>query len=107
MCLDVIGEHLDALLRLQVNHLDAVFAKPIDAAAEVGRFTHNDRADVKLPHQSAAIPARRERGYHDLVSITALASRLAKRVGLAMSGRIAFLHAAIVAAPQQFAVLDE
>src|SRR3546814_12143594 len=89
----------------QVDDLDAVLAQPLDPAVEVHRLAHNHRADVELPHQAAAVPARGERGDHDGVAIAALAAGLEEGVGFAGHGRVAFLHAAIVAAAEPAAVL--
>src|SRR3546814_730213 len=95
----------DAALVGEVNHVDAVLAQPRDPAVEVHRLAHHHRADVELPHQAAAVPARGERGDHDGVAIAALAAGLAEGVGFAVHGRVAFLYAAIVAAAEQAAVL--
>src|SRR3546814_2849375 len=55
---DPVAQHLDAALVGQVDDLDAVLAQPLDPAVEVHRLAHHHRADVELPHQAAAVPAR-------------------------------------------------
>src|SRR5580704_4509600 len=92
---------------MQIDHFDSIFSQPVNAAREIHRFADDQRANTELPHQSAAIPARRQRGHHDLVTIGALPSRLAKCVGLAVYRRIVFLHSPVVPAPQQLAVMTE
>src|SRR5688500_4874916 len=67
---DPFAQHGDAFLVGEVDHVDAVLAQPVDAAAEVHRFAYHHRADVELPHEAAAVPARREGGDHDRVAIT-------------------------------------
>src|SRR5208282_3791047 len=83
---------------------DAVFAEPIDPAAEIHRFAHDNGPNPKLTDQPAAIPAGRERRGHDFVAVTLLAPRFAKRIRLAMHGRVVVLHSAVVAAPQKFSL---
>src|SRR3546814_3350764 len=100
VCSSDLAQHLDAALVGQVDDLDAVLAQPLDPAVEVHRLAHHHRADVELPHQAAAVPARGERGDHDGVAIAALAAGLAEGVGFAVHGRGAFLHPAIVAAAE-------
>src|SRR3546814_16951397 len=86
----------DLALVGEVNHVDAGLAQPRDPAVEVHRLAHHHRADVELPHQAAAVPARGARGDHDGVAIAALADGLAAGVGFAVHGRVAFLYAALV-----------
>ena len=81
--------------------LDAVFAEPVEAAGEIHRFADNQRADVELADQAAAVPAGGESGDHDFVAVGALAAGFAEGVGFAVDGGIAFLDAAIVAAAEQ------
>src|SRR5690606_23231461 len=104
---DPVAEHGDALGVGEIDHLDAVLAQPVVATLEVDRFAHHHGADPELLHQPAAIPARRERGDHDRVAVGTLAAGLAEGVGFAMDGRVAFLHAAVVAAAEQGAVFAE
>src|SRR5262245_44959003 len=89
---------------MQVDHLDAVLPQPVDAALEVDRLADDDGADVELPHQAAAVPARGERRDHDLVAVAALPAGVAEGVGLAVDRRVALLHAAVAAAPQDAAL---
>jgi hypothetical protein len=78
-----------------------------DAAAEIHRFADNNGGDTELADQSAAIPARRQRGDHDFVAIGALAAGPAERVGLTVDGRVIFLNTAVVAATQKFSFTVE
>src|SRR5262249_53273407 len=87
-----------ALLRMQIDHAHAVFPQPVNAALEIHRLADDDGADVELPHQTAAIPARGQRCYHDLVAVAALPAGIAESVGFAMHRRVALLHAAVVTA---------
>src|SRR3546814_2723652 len=102
---DPIAEHADAALVGEVNHVDAGLAQPLDPAVEVHRLAHHHGADVELPHQAAAVPARGERGDHDGVAIAALAAGLAEGVGFAVHGRDASLNGGAVAAAEQAAVV--
>src|SRR3546814_9418138 len=74
---DPVAEHADAALVGEVNHVDAVLAQPLDPAVEIHRLAHHHGADVELPHQAAAVPARRQRGDHDGVALAALPAGLA------------------------------
>src|SRR5262249_14000216 len=104
---DVVGEKPHASFGSQVDHFHSALPEPVDAARKVDRLANDDRTDPKLPDQPAAIPARRERRDHDLVAIASLAARFAKGVRLAMDGRVALLHAAVVAASEKLAVAVE
>src|SRR5690606_4605288 len=102
---DPVAQHRDAALVGQVDDVDAVLAQPVEAAVEVHRLAHYHGADVELAHQAAAVPARGQGGDHDGVPVAALAAGLAEGVGFAVHGRVAFLHAAVVAAAEQGAVV--
>src|SRR5690606_1724672 len=104
---DVVGEHLHARLRPEVDDLDAARAQPVDAALEVDRLADDHGADAELTHQPAAIPARGERRHHDRVAIAALPPRLAKRVGLGVDRRVVLLDPAIVARAEKLAAATE
>ena len=93
---DVVREQIDALLRMKIDHFDAILSQPIDATAEIHGLADDQHADAELPHQPAAIPAGGQRGHHDFVPITALPPGLAKRIRFAVHGRIIFLNPAIV-----------
>ena len=67
----IFGEHLDAFVRMGVEHFGAVLAEPIDAAAEIYGFADHYGANAKLADQPAAIPARSQSGHHDFVAVTA------------------------------------
>ena len=97
-----IGEHADAFLICEVDDLDAVFAQPIQSPVEVHGLSNNYFADAKLTHQTAAIPARRKRGDHNFIAVTALPAGFAKSIGFRVHGRIIFLNAAVVTAPEKF-----
>src|SRR3546814_13322896 len=91
---DPVAQHLDAALVGQVDDLDAVLAQPRNPAVEVHQLAHHHGADVELPHQAAAVPARGERGDHARVAVAALESGLADGVGFAGPGRVALVHEA-------------
>src|ERR1700730_4569153 len=98
---DKFREKLHTFVRRKINDFDSIFLKPVDAAAKIDRFADDHGCDSKLPDQSAAIPARRQRGHHNFVAIAALTPRFAKRIGLAVRRRIAILHPAVAPAAQQ------
>src|SRR5579863_8550840 len=75
---DVAFEQLAARAVVEIDHFDAVLAKPVDASLKRAALAHHNRSDAKLPHQAAAVPAGRKRRYHHQVAITALASGAAK-----------------------------
>src|SRR5690606_9900250 len=104
---DPVAKHADALGVVEVDDLNALFAQPLVPALEVDRLAHHHRADAELPDQATAVPARRERGHHDGVAVGALAPGLAEGIGLAVHGRIVFLHPAVVATAEQGAVAAE
>src|SRR5277367_2742313 len=95
---DELAQHPYTFVRRKIDHFDSVFLQPIDAAAKIHGFAHDNGSDTKLANQSAAVPARGQRGHHDFVAIALVASRFAKRVCLAMNGRIAVLHSAVMSA---------
>src|SRR6266849_6927224 len=101
MVRNVPGENSNALLGVQVDDIDSILAQPIDAAAEIHGLADHYGANAKLADQAAAIPARSQRGRHDFVAVSPLPARFAKRIRLAMRGRITLLHSAVVAASQQ------
>src|SRR5512143_841016 len=100
---NVIRQQLDALFRLEVDHRDAVLAKPVDTALKVDRLANDHRTDSKLANQSAAVPARRERRHHYRVAVASLSSGFAKGVGLAVNRWIVLLYAPVVSSPKQIA----
>ncbi len=101
---DIALEQLAALVIVKVNDLDAVFAQPVHAATKGAALAHHYRADAKLAHQAAALPARGQRGAPHKVTVAALAAGAAKGIGFRVDAGIAVLHAAIVAAAQQLAL---
>ena len=93
-----------ALLGIEVNNINAVFAKPFDTSLKCSRFTDDHGANTELPNKAAAVPARSERRRHDHIAIRTLATGLAKRIGLAVDRRIVLLHAPIMAAAKNVAI---
>ncbi len=98
---DVSGEEIDAIGGMQVNDVDAIFAKPVDATLEVDRFSDDYGRNGELADQTAAIPTRRQRGDHDLVAIGALAPRAAEGVGLTVDARVVLLNPPIMTSAQE------
>ena len=101
---DEAGEHVGAFLVVEVDDVGAVFAKPVEAAGEVAAFSDDQRADLKLADEAAAIPAGGEGGDHDQVPVGMLAAGAAEGVGFTVDGRVALLDAAVVSATEQGAV---
>ncbi len=66
---------------------------------EIDGLADDYGGDAELADEAAAIPARRQRGDHNLVAIGALTAGTAEGVGFSVDGWIVFLHAAVVAAP--------
>lgn len=97
----IFREQIDTFAGVEVNDFDAILEQPIDSALKVHGLANDDRPDAKLPDQTAAIPARSQRRYHDFVAVGSLAPRAAKRVGFPVRGGIAFLHPAIVTFAQK------
>src|SRR5882757_806683 len=85
---DVSGEEIDAIGGVQIDDLDAIFAKPVDAALEVDRFSDDYGRNAELADQTAAIPTRRQRGDHDFVAIGALTACAAEGVRLTVNARV-------------------
>src|ERR1035438_10563461 len=96
----VSRQRLNAFLRMEIDHCDSIFPQPVNAAMKIHGFADHEGADMELPHQAAAVPAGRKRSDHDFVAITALPSRFAKRIGLAVHRRIILLHPSIASPPQ-------
>src|SRR5262249_52883322 len=86
--LNVPGKHLDALTGIEVDDVDAALSQPFDPAGKIPRLAHDYCPDLELPDQTAAIPARRQRGYHDLVAVRRQPASLAKCIRLAMDRRV-------------------
>src|SRR4051812_33386673 len=101
---DELAEHLNAFWRLKVDDLHAGLRQPFLAALKVDRFAQHHLGYSELAHKTAAVPARGERRDHHRLPVAALASRVPKRIGLAMDGRIVLLDAAVAAAAEQLAV---
>jgi YCII-related domain len=62
--LDVVGKERDAFLRIQIDDFDAERTQPFDSALECPAFANHDASKPELPNQTAAIPARSQRGDH-------------------------------------------
>src|SRR4051794_6145058 len=101
MLVDEPPQELEAGLGVEVDHGHAALAQPIHAALEGARLADHDGPDPELAHETAAVPARRERRDHHRVAVGAPAPGIAERVGLAVDGRVVVLDAAVVPAAQQ------
>src|SRR5208282_2226291 len=97
MIANVIRHHGNAFLGVEVDNPDAERAQPFDAALEIPSVADHQRAKTELAHKSAAVPAGRERGDHDHVTVASLAPGVTEGIRFAVQGRIAVLHAAVVA----------
>src|SRR5258707_13089427 len=93
---DVSGEEIDAIGGMQVNDVDAIFAKPVDATLEVDRFSDDYGRNGELADQTAAIPTRRQGSDHDLVAIGALAPRAAEGIGFTVDAWVVLLNPPIM-----------
>jgi hypothetical protein len=69
MSLDELAEHSDAFTRVHFDNFHTSLAKPIHAALEGLRLPDDDRPDVKLDDEPAAIPARCQGDNQDLVTV--------------------------------------
>jgi hypothetical protein len=92
---NIIAQQQGTLRRVKIKDAHAERAQPFQASLKIAALSDHQRTEAKLPDQSTAIPARRKRRNHGQVSITALASRIAEGIGLAMHGRIIILHATV------------
>ena len=102
--LNVLCQKRGALLRIEIDDVDAEGTKPVDAALEIAAFADDDGAEAELAKQAAAIPAWRERGDHDEFAVTRLASGVTERVRFAVEGWVAVLYATIVAGADQLPI---
>src|SRR6476620_3991876 len=102
--LNVAGHHFDTFLRVHFNNFDSVCTKPFDAAGKILGLADDHSADVKLPDQSAAVPARGEGRDHRLITVISLAASLAKRVRLTVNRRIVVLNTTVVTASEDLSV---
>jgi len=64
---DVISQQSYALTRLQVNYLNSVIPQPVNSSAKILRLAHDDRADLELTDQPAAINTGRASPPHHRV----------------------------------------
>jgi hypothetical protein len=104
---DVALEQLAAVLIIQVDDLDAVLAKPLDAAGKGAAFADDDFADAELPDQATAIPAWSEGRHHDDVAVASLAAGAAEGIDFGVNAGVALLDAAIVSAAEELAGAGE
>src|SRR5580698_7974972 len=94
---DEFLEEVDAVLGMEIDHADAVFDEPVEAAAEADGFTDDDSSDLELADEAAAIPAGGEGGDHDFVAVGTLAASFAEGVGFAVDAGVGLLDAAVTA----------
>src|SRR3954447_23594198 len=94
---DVAVEKFAAGGVLKIDDLDAVFAKPFDAAGKCLALAHNYFAEPKLTDEPAAVPARRKGGDQDEIAIALLAACAPERVDFGMHAGVTLLHAPIMA----------
>ena len=100
-------EQVDALLTVEIDNMHSVLAEPCKATLECATLADNQGADAELSHEAAAVPAGGERGDHDQVAVGGLPAGAAEGVGFSVDGGVALLHAAVVAAADQLAILRE
>ena len=98
---DEFLEEVDAVLGMEIDHADAVFDEPVEAAAEADGFTDDDSSDLELADEAAAIPAGGEGGDHDFVAVGALAAGFAEGVGFTVDAGVGLLDAAVAASGEQ------
>jgi len=92
---------------VEIDHVNAVLAEPINASREGTAFADHHGSDAELADQAAAVPARSQRGDHDEVAVAALAAGAAEGVRFAVNAGVALLDAAIAAPAQHFTSLGE
>ena len=95
-------QQLPALAAVEIDHLDAVLAEPLDPAGKRPALTYNNGADPELPDEPATVPARRQRRNHDKIAIATLAPGAAEGVGFAVNAGVALLDAPVMSATQEF-----
>src|ERR1700704_2691931 len=100
---DILAQQRGALRRIEIKDSYAKRAQPLHAALKIAALADDQRTEAKLPDQSTAIPARRQRGDHGQASIAALASRIAEGIGLAMHRRVIVLHSTVMTRADEFA----
>ena len=100
---DVFAQQRGALGRIKIKNSHSQRTEPLQPALKIAALSHYHRTEAKLPNQSTAVPARRQRGNYGQAAIAALAPRIAERISLAMQGWIRVLHAAVVTRADEFA----
>jgi hypothetical protein len=98
---------IGALFRVQIKDSYARLAKPLNAAAECSTLSDHQGANTELPHQPAAVPARRQRSDHHYIAIRSQSACTPKRIRFRMRRRITFLYASIVSGANQLAPVVE
>src|SRR5450631_1113589 len=89
---------------MQIDNVDALLLEPVHTALRVHAITDDHLAEAELINQTAAVPARGERGDQDRVVPGWAAPGSAKGVGLSVQRAVALLHQAVVPCSQQRAV---
>ena len=107
MGLNELAEHLLAVGGIEVDDLDAIFAKPLDTSLKCVRFADDHRTDPELPNQAAAIPTWSQRRHHYGIAITPLPPGLSKRIRFAVDRWVALLHTSVMTAAKEITVAIE
>src|ERR1700733_16161820 len=89
---------------MQIDDVDALLLEPVNPALRVHAITDDHLAKAELINQTAAVPARGERGDENRVVPGRTAPGSAKGVGLSVQRAVALLHQAVVPCSQQRAV---
>jgi hypothetical protein len=53
---DIVGEHLDTHLGVEVHHFNPTLTQPIHTPGKIDRLANHDFPNAKLAHQPATIP---------------------------------------------------
>jgi len=101
MISDEFREQNNAIGGLQVHHPRSSLPQPVECACEVDRLADNDRSDVALAHETAAVPARRESRDQNRVPVVSAASRIAERIRLRVERRILVLDPPVMPSAQE------
>src|SRR6185503_1010464 len=76
---------------VEIDHLDTILPKPLNASGERPALANNHFSNLELTDQTAAIPARRQCRDHNQISIALLPTRTPKCIRLSVHTRIALL----------------
>lgn len=107
MLLREFFQHVEAFIQIQVYDFDAAADHDIAGAAKCSVFADYYFRYTQLNHGSCAHCTRHQRRIDNCVCISADATRVAQTLNFSVRGRIAVLHAPIVAAADNFAVFDQ